>query len=136
MSEVGSDDGGKALDLPTAIWRGVAGRCPRCGQGKLFSRLLTVAPGCTACGLDYGFADPGDGPAVFVMLFAGFLIVGLALFLEVAYEPPYWVYFVVFPPLTILVCLGLLRPLKGVLLTLQYRNKAEQGRIENLTTDG
>ena len=63
----------------------------------MFSRLLTVAPGCDACGLSYGFADAGDGPAVFVMLFAGFLIVGLALLIEVAYEPPYWVYFVIFP---------------------------------------
>lgn len=102
----------------------------------MFSGLLTVAPGCQACGLSYGFADAGDGPAVFVMLFAGFIIVGLALFLEVAYEPPYWVYFAVFPPLTILVCLGLLRPLKGVLLSLQYRNKAEQGRLENQARNG
>ena len=131
-----SSDTGKSLTLSAAIWRGLAGRCPRCGHGKLFSRLLTLAPGCPACGLSYGFADAGDGPAVFVMLFAGFLIVGLALFIEVVYEPPYWVYFVVFLPLTILVCLGLLRPLKGVLLTLQYRNKAEQGRIENQKTDG
>jgi uncharacterized protein (DUF983 family) len=136
MSSVESSGADKSLSLSSAVWRGVAGRCPRCGNGKLFSKLLTVAPGCTACGLSYGFADSGDGPAVFVMLFAGFLIVGLALFLEVVYEPPYWVYFVVFPPLTVLVCLGLLRPLKGILLTLQYRNKAEQGRIENQKTDG
>jgi uncharacterized protein (DUF983 family) len=97
----------------------------------MFSKLLTVAPGCDVCGLSYGFADAGDGPAVFVMLFAGFLIVGLALFIEVVYEPPYWVYFVIFLPLTIVVCLGLLRPLKGILLALQYRNKAELGRLES-----
>ena len=102
----------------------------------MFSGLLRVAPGCEACGLSYGFADAGDGPAVFVMLFAGFLIVGLALFLEVAYEPPYWVYFAVFPPLTILVCLSLLRPLKGILLSLQYRNKAEQGRLDGQARNG
>jgi uncharacterized protein (DUF983 family) len=128
--------GGHPQSLSSAIWRGIVGRCPRCGQGRMFSGLLTVAPGCQACGLSYGFADTGDGPAVFVMLFAGFLIVGLALFLEVVYEPPYWVYFAVFPPLTILVCLGLLRPLKGVLLSLQYRNKAEQGRLENQARNG
>ena len=115
---------------------GLACRCPRCGKGALFTGFLTLRPRCEVCGFDYSFADSGDGPAVFVMLFAGFLIVGLALFLEVVYEPPYWVYFVVFPPLTVLFCLGLLRPLKGILLTLQYRNKAEQGRIENQKTDG
>jgi uncharacterized protein (DUF983 family) len=116
--------------LSSTVWAGVLGHCPRCGRGKMFSKLLTVAPSCNACGLSYGFADSGDGPAVFVMLFAGFLVVGLALVIEVLYEPPYWVYFVIFLPLTIIVCLGLLRPLKGILLALQYRNKAEQGRLE------
>lgn len=117
--------------LSSTIWTGARGRCPQCGRGRMFSNLLAVAPSCSACGLSYHFADSGDGPAVFVMLFAGFPIVGLALVIEVFYEPPYWVYFVVFLPLTIVVCLGLLRPLKGILLALQYRNKAEQGRLQD-----
>jgi uncharacterized protein (DUF983 family) len=125
------NNGGGTRSTASAIQAGVTGRCPRCGRGKMFSGLLTVAPGCESCGLSYGFADAGDGPAVFVMLFAGFLIVGLALFIEVAYEPPYWVYVVIFLPLTIGVCLGLLRPLKGILLALQYHNKAELGRLES-----
>ncbi|MCC2101252.1 MAG: DUF983 domain-containing protein, partial [Hyphomicrobiales bacterium] len=53
-----------------------------------------------------------------------------ALWLEVSYEPPMWVYFVIFLPLTLIVCLGMLRPLKGVLVALQYANRAEQGRLE------
>jgi uncharacterized protein (DUF983 family) len=125
------NSGPETRSVTSTVWAGIAGHCPRCGRGKMFSKLLTVAPGCDACGLSYGFADAGDGPAVFVMLFAGFLIVGLALFIEVVYEPPYWVYFVIFLPLTIIVCLGLLRPLKGILLALQYRNKAELGRLES-----
>jgi uncharacterized protein (DUF983 family) len=125
------NSGPDTRSFASTIGAGIAGRCPRCGRGKMFSKLLTVAPGCEACGLSYAFADAGDGPAVFVMLFAGFLIVGLALLIEVAYEPPYWVYFVIFLPLTIIVCLGLLRPLKGILLALQYRNKAELGRLES-----
>jgi uncharacterized protein (DUF983 family) len=116
--------------LSSVIVTGLLGRCPRCRRGKMFSGFLTPAPACKACGLNFGFADAGDGPAVFVMLFGGFLVVGAALWTEVVYEPPFWVYLVVFLPLTLIVCVGLLRPLKGLLIALQYRNKAEQGRHE------
>jgi uncharacterized protein (DUF983 family) len=109
---------------------GLAGRCPRCGEGRLFSGFLTVAPRCEACGLDLAFADAGDGPAVFVTLFAGFIVLGGALWLELSYEPPFWVHFLIFLPLTFIVCLGVLRPLKGLLVALQFANKAEQGRLE------
>ncbi len=108
---------------------GLAGRCPRCGQGRLFSAFLTVAPSCEACGLSYEFADAGDGPAFFVSLVAGAIIAGLALLIEVAYEPPVWVDVVIFLPLTLLLCIGPLRPLKGVLIAQQYLMKAEQGRL-------
>lgn len=107
---------------------GLAGRCPRCGEGKLFDGFLTLAPSCRACHLDYQFADSGDGPAVFVILIAGFLIVGLVLWTEITYEPPIWLHLVVFLPLTLLVCLGMLRPLKGLMIALQFRNRAEEGR--------
>ena len=108
---------------------GLAARCPRCGQGRLFDGFITLARRCGACDLDFVFADAGDGPAVFVTLIAGFVIVGIALLVEVTYEPPYWVHLAIFLPLTLVVCLGMLRPLKGVLIALQYRNKAEQGRF-------
>jgi uncharacterized protein (DUF983 family) len=122
-----------AYDGPEAdaVSAGLSGRCPRCGEGKLFDGFLKTAPSCRACGLDYKFADSGDGPAVFVILIAGFIIVGLLLWTEVNYEPPFWVHLVVFLPLTLVVCLGMLRPLKGVLIGLQYRNKAEQGRLSD-----
>lgn len=109
---------------------GLAGRCPRCGEGPLFNGFLTVAPNCKVCGLDLKFADAGDGPAVFVTLLAGIVVLGLALWTELEFEPPIWVHLVIFLPLTLIVCLGMLRPLKGVLIALQYRNKAEQGRFE------
>ena len=114
----------------SAYATGLAGRCPRCGEGHLFSSFLTVAPSCEVCGLDLKFADSGDGPAVFVMLLAGFIVVGAALFVEVRYEPPMWVHLIIFLPLALVVCLGMLRPLKGVLVALQYRNKAGLGQLE------
>ncbi|ATQ70315.1 MULTISPECIES: DUF983 domain-containing protein [Methylosinus] len=114
--------------LPSPYVTGLLGRCPRCGKGSLFSGFLTLAPTCDVCGLDLTFADAGDGPAVFVMTLAGFIVVGAALYVEVAYSPPYWMHFAIFLPLTILVCAGLLRPTKGLLITLQYANKAEEGR--------
>jgi uncharacterized protein (DUF983 family) len=107
---------------------GLRGRCPRCGEGQLFSGFISVAPSCRACGLDFKFADAGDGPAVFVILIAGFFVVGLTLWTEIHYEPPIWVHLVIFLPLTLVVCLGLLRPMKGLAIGLQFRNKAEQGR--------
>ena len=97
----------------------------------MLSGLLTVEPKCDVCGLDFKFADAGDGPAVFVTLLAGFVVLGAALWTELRYEPPMWVHLVIFLPLTAIVCIGMLRPLKGVLVALQYRNKAEQGRLES-----
>ena len=109
---------------------GPAGRCPRCGDGKLFSGFLDLAPRCDVCGLDYGFADSGDGPAVFVTLFAGFLVLGAALATQIVYEPPIWIHLAIFLPLTLVVCLGMLRPLKGFLIASQYVNKAAPGRLD------
>jgi len=110
------------------IRAGLRGRCPRCGEGRLFSGFLTVGKQCGVCGLDYGFADAGDGPAIFVMLIMGFVVVGMALGVELSYQPPLWLHFIVFVPLAIVLCLIPLRLIKGVLITLQYANKAAEGR--------
>ncbi len=106
------------------------GCCPRCGNGKLFSGFLSVRPSCQSCGLDFKFADSGDGPAVFVILIAGFIILFSVLYVQIVYDPPTWVIMAIFLPLTTVLCLGMLRPLKGLAIGLQYRNKAEEGRLE------
>jgi uncharacterized protein (DUF983 family) len=103
--------------------------CPRCGNGPLFRGFVSLQPKCTSCGLDYDFADAGDGPAVFVILIAGAVLVAAALWLELTYEPPMWVTMVIFMPATALVCLGMLRPLKAFMIHQQYRTKAKQGRL-------
>ena len=115
--------------LAATIVSGVAGRCPTCGRGKLFSGYLKLAPRCNVCGLDYGFADSGDGPAVFVILVSGFIVVGAALLVEMAYAPPYWVHAALWGPLAILLPLLLLRSFKGVLIALQYKHKAREGQL-------
>ena len=109
------------------ISAGLKGRCPRCGEGRLFSGFLTVGKQCSNCGLDYSFADAGDGPAVFVILIIGFIVVGLALWMEVSLNPPLWLHFILWIPLALVLCLTALRLIKGVLITLQYRNKAHEG---------
>jgi len=112
------------------IVAGLKGCCPRCGKGRLFSGLLTIAPRCGVCDLDYSFADAGDGPAVFVILIIGFVVVGLALWMEVSFNPPLWLHFLLWVPLTVVLSIGGLRLIKGVLITLQYANKAAEGRLD------
>jgi uncharacterized protein (DUF983 family) len=115
--------------LQSSILKGLACRCPRCGKGRLFQGFLTVAPRCEQCGLDFSFVDSADGPAFFVMFFAGFIVAGSALAVEILYEPPYWVHALLWPPLILITCLAPLRPVKGLLIALQYHHKAEEGRL-------
>jgi uncharacterized protein (DUF983 family) len=110
------------------LWTGLACRCPRCGKGRLLEGFLKLRPACEACGLDYGFADSGDGPAVFVILFAGFVVVFAALLVEVMYQPPYWLHALLWGPLILLTTLAPLRPVKGLMIALQYHHKAAEGR--------
>jgi uncharacterized protein (DUF983 family) len=108
---------------------GLAGRCPRCGKGKLFAGFLSLRPRCDVCGLDYGFVDSADGPAVFVIFFAGFVVVAAALITEVLYQPPYWVHAALWGPLILLTTLPPLRPIKGLMIAIQYHHKAAEGRL-------
>ncbi len=108
---------------------GIRGRCPRCGEGRLFAGFLTLNERCQACGLDFDFADAGDGPAFFVILVLGFVIAAGALLLELAYAPPLWLHAVLWPPLVLVFSLGLLRPIKGVMIALQFVNQARPGEI-------
>jgi uncharacterized protein (DUF983 family) len=118
-----------APSFGSTLWAGMAARCPSCHRGKLFAGYLALASRCNACGLDYGFAEAGDGPAVFVILVTGFVVVGLALIVEIRYAPPYWLHALLWGPLAILLPLVLLRSFKGVLIALQFRHKAEEGKL-------
>ncbi|HYI04502.1 MAG TPA: DUF983 domain-containing protein [Reyranella sp.] len=111
------------------LYATVFARCPRCGEGKLFKNVLEMRPACDRCGLDYRFIDTGDGPAVFAIFILGFVILGLALYVEFTYEPSVWVHVALWGLVTPLIALVVLRFLKSMLIALQYRNKAEEGRI-------
>jgi uncharacterized protein (DUF983 family) len=115
--------------LSGAIAAGLSCSCPRCGQGRLFAGFLKLQPCCERCGLDYGFADSGDGPAVFIMFLGGAIVVGAALVTEILFQPPYWVHAALWLPLIMLVTLGPLRPMKGLMIALQYHHKAAETRF-------
>jgi uncharacterized protein (DUF983 family) len=109
--------------------RGIACKCPRCGGGKLYAGFLTLAAKCESCGLDYSFIDSGDGPAVFVIMIAGAIVVASALIVEVKYQPPFWVHAALWLPLTLAVTLWPLRAIKSLLIALQFHHKAAEGRL-------
>ena len=111
------------------VLTGAAGRCPRCGKGHLFAGFLTPADRCGACDLDYADLDAADGPAIIIMLVVGFAVMAVALVVEVAYQPPYWVHAALWLPTIVIVPLALLRPLKGIFLASQYRANAAEGRL-------
>lgn len=109
---------------------GLLNRCPRCGEGDLL-KGLEVKENCTACGLDYSFSDSGDGPTVFIILGIGFIVLGLALYVELIYEPAIWVHVILWPPIVFLLALPSMRVLKGVFIAQQYKHDAQPGRLDN-----
>ena len=115
--------------VTTSAMRGIACKCPRCGKGKLYSGFLTLRPRCEACELDYAFIDAGDGPAVFIIMIAGAIVVGCALFVEIKYQPPFWVHAALWLPLILATTLLPLRAMKALLIALQFHHKAAEGRL-------
>jgi uncharacterized protein (DUF983 family) len=111
-------------DLPaiSPIRAALGCRCPRCGQGRLFTGLLSVRGVCEVCALDLSGQDAGDGPAVFVILFLGLIVVALAALVEIKFSPPIWIHLVLWTPFIIVGAIAMLRPLKAGLIALQYRH--------------
>lgn len=114
---------------PSAFATGLAGRCPRCGKGGIFDGFLALRSRCPVCDLDLTKADTGDGPAFFASFIGGFVLLAIGVWVQVAYEPAFWVYAVLLG-VGSLAIVGMIRPIKGLLTALQYTNKAEQGRFE------
>ncbi len=105
---------------------GFAGRCPRCGEGRIFSGYLKVADRCTVCGLSFSGHDAGDGAVVPALLVLGAVIVGAALYVEFTYEPALWVHIVLWGPVSVLSTMWLLPRLKGIGIALQHRFRSTE----------
>lgn len=117
------------MSQPSPIATGILCRCPNCGKDKLFNGYLKVAEKCDQCGLSYDFAHSGDGPAVFVIFAVAPLIILLALVVDAAFVIQPWMHLVLWIPATVIFSLALLPPFKGVLINLQFKNKAKEGRL-------
>ena len=115
--------------MPTPLASGLYGLCPRCGEKTLFANAIKFADRCPACGLDIAAFNVGDGPAAFLTLVIGAIVAALAITLELAVSPTWWIHAVLWPPVTLALILGSLRLAKGWLLALEYRNAAREGRI-------
>jgi len=115
--------------LTESALRGIACKCPRCGKGRIYSGFLTLRPACESCGLDFAFMDSGDGPAIFMIMIAGAIVVGAALIVEIKYQPPFWLHAALWLPLILATTLLPLRSMKSLLIALQYHHKAAEGRL-------
>lgn len=120
----------KTADRVDLLKQVVFGRCPNCGTGSLFDGFLTAVPKCRACGTEFPSDASADGPAFFIMLVSGFIVVGGILFTELAYAPPWWVHMLLWGPVAVILCVAPLRPLKALFIILQYRYDAQEGKAE------
>ena len=112
------------------------GRCPNCGTGSLFDGFLSVVPKCSHCGAQFPSDASADGPAFFIMLVAGFVVVGGILVTELSYAPPWWVHLVIWGPAALVLCIAPLRPLKALFVILQFQHDAHEGRPEDQSDQG
>ena len=114
---------------PSLIPSSAKGLCPRCGMPTLFASPIAFADNCRSCGLDYRQFNVGDGPAAFLTMIVGALVLGFALLVEFSIRPPLWVHILLWPILTVACVVGSLRVAKGMLLILEYRTKAREGTL-------
>lgn len=103
-----------------AVARGAAGHCPACGRGRLFGRFLRVAESCTACGQEFHHHRADDFPPYIVIFIVGHVLGTLILISETRFDTPLWFHVLVWPLLTVVLCLALLQPIKGAVVGMQY----------------
>jgi uncharacterized protein (DUF983 family) len=111
---------GRSVSLPRALGRGLSMKCPACGEGRMFARFLKVADRCEVCHEELHHHQADDYPAYIVIFLIGKLVFAGVLFVELAYTPPYWVHFTLWMPLVLFGALGLLQPVKGLVVALQW----------------
>ncbi|NBN63760.1 DUF983 domain-containing protein [Microvirga tunisiensis] len=107
-------------NVAEAMLRGMMCRCPSCGQGKLFSGFLTVAPVCQSCGTELHHHRADDAPPYFTITIVGHIIIPAMMAVEMMYRPAVWIHMVLWLSLTVILSLAFLRPVKGALVGLQW----------------
>lgn len=133
MSEDAPDQAGPNSEgQPGLVPAALFGLCPRCGARTLFDGVAQFAPRCRACTLDFSQFNVGDGPAAFLTLIIGALIVGLALWLELTWHPPFWVHAVLWVPLTAGAVIWGLRAGKAALLAAEYQRQAREAGAKDI----
>lgn len=120
MSSVEPSNHGQ-ISFGAAMARGFVGKCPNCGKGRMFRKFLKVADRCNACGEELHHHRADDMPAYILILVLGHILVPLIVTVELLYTPPYWIYFAIWMPVTIILAIGLLQPIKGTIVALQWR---------------
>ena len=118
-----------SYQTPDTTRAAIRGLCPQCAASGLFRSIIDFSAKCTACGLDFGQFNVGDGPAAFLIMIVGAIVTILAIIVQLNFEPPFWVHILLWVPVILGLVLGLLRIAKGALLVLEYRNRAREGRI-------
>lgn len=114
---------------PRPVAAAVRGLCPRCGAATLFAGPVAFAGRCRACGLDLDRFNVGDGPAAILTLVLGAIVVGGAVWAQLAFGPPVWLQVLVWTPVTAALAVGSLRVAKAALLGAEYRTAAREGQI-------
>jgi uncharacterized protein (DUF983 family) len=107
-------------DVWTALKRGFRGRCPRCGEGKLFRAFLKVDDHCSVCQLDFTPHRADDLPAYLVIVIVGHIVVPTILWIETDYSPSLALQLSIYLPLTLILSLALLQPVKGAVVAIQW----------------
>ena len=114
---------------PDTTQASLRGLCPKCAAPGLFAGVVSFSATCKRCGLDFGQFNVGDGPAAFLIMIVGAIVVTGAVTLELSLSPPFWVHILLWVPLTTFLVIGLLRIAKAALLILEYKNRAQEGRL-------
>ena len=107
--------------LSVALWRGVRCLCPACGEARAFMGYLKVVPECSNCGAPLGSFRADDAPPYFTIFIVGHILIPILYWVEVAYRPELWLMAAIFLPVSLIMTLGLLRPVKGATLGLMLR---------------
>lgn len=118
--EVAQDSSAEKRPVFRALLKGLVSRCPDCGLGPMFAGYLRVADSCSHCGTELHHHRADDAPPYFTMMIVGHVVIGLVLFAEMVYSPPIWLHMTLWLPLTLILSLALMRPVKGIIVALQW----------------